>query len=232
MKRCLGLLPLLFLFACASLHTPSPHFTPTITKKNQFEGQTSFGYKMAGVSFAYSPLNKLTVMGNVQALPLFNYTKSFQRNVEVALGTYGSAKKIMYGVNAGYGMGSYNWDYNQRNDSMNYILSTNGRFQKLMVQAFFALTDDSSNPQWCAGISLKGNFYWDQYVSLKKTSQLNQDFKGMEQNSSFEPCFFVRDFFSQRFYIDLQAGMNIAYDHSMFWPTQYLYSRIGIGIKF
>ena len=231
MKKCLAIFPLLFLFSCVSLHTPSPHFTPTILKKNQFEGEAALGYGPASVSFAYSPLNHLSVMGNVQALLLTNKRSSHQRNAEVGIGTYGSWRKLIYGLNAGYGMGSYNWNYNQFNDSTSYSLHTNGNFQKLMVQGFIAFTDDASAPSWYAGVSLKGNYYWDQYTSLRYSTKQSSDFNGLQKNMSLEPCLFVRDFFSQRFYLNLQAGMNISYDHTMFWPTQYLFFRVGIGVQ-
>ena len=220
-----------FLFSCASLHTPSPHFVPTITKKNQFEGEASAGLRSASVNFAYSPLNHVSIMGNVQGLPVKNSTPYFQRNCEVAIGIYGSRRRMIYGVNGGYGMGAYNWDYNQFNDSVSYSLHTKGNFQKLMLQVYIAFTDDSSSPSWCTGISLKENFYWDQYASLKYTTQENENFSGLQRNTSFEPCIFTKNFFTRKFYLNLQAGMNISYDHSMFWPTQYVFTRIGLGLK-
>ena len=129
-------------------------------------------------------------------------------------------------------MGTYNWNYTQFNDSISYSLYTNGNFQKIMVQAFMAVTDDSDKPSWFAGVSLKGNYYWDQYTSLRYSTSQNNDFNGLQKNMSFEPCLFVRDFFSRRFYLNLQAGMNISYDRTMFWPTQYLFFRVGIGVQF
>ncbi|WP_317899407.1 hypothetical protein [Aurantibacillus circumpalustris] len=225
------ILPFFILFSCASLHTPSPHFTPTITKKNQFEGEASFGYGPASVSAAYAPLNHLTILGNVQALVLTKNAGFHQRNAELGIGTYGSCRKLIYGFNAGYGLGSYNWNYNQFNDSTTYSILTNGSFQKLMIQSFIAITDDATDPGWYAGISLKGNYYWDQYTTLRNSTQQANDFNGLEKNMSFEPCLFVRDFFTNRFYLNMQAGMNISYDHTMFWPTQYLFFRLGIGIK-
>lgn len=231
MKKYLGVLSLFFLISCASLHTPSPHFVPSITKKNQFEGEATAGLKSASVNFAYSPLKHLTVMGNVQALPFKNNTVHFQRNCEMAIGTYGSKSKFIYGLNGGYGMGAYNWDYNQFNDSLSYSLHTKGNFQKLMLQLYIAVTDNSSDPNWLTGISIKENFYWDQYASLKYTTRENENFSGMEKNMSFEPCFFAKRFFAKKFYFNLQAGMNISYDHSMFWPTQYVFTRIGLGLK-
>jgi len=231
MKKYSGILFLFFLCSCASLHTPSPHFVPSITKKKQFEGEASVGLKSASVNFAYSPLNRLTVMGNVQALPFNTPSSHFQRNCELALGTYGSRRNLLFGFNTGYGMGAYNWDYSQFNDSVNYTLRTHGNFQKLMAQVFFTLTDESSDPTWLAGISLKGNFYWDQYMSLRYTTRENEDFSGMEKNMSFEPCIFAKNFFTQKFYMSVQAGMNICYDRSMFWPGQYVFTRIGVGLK-
>jgi len=231
MEKYLGVLSLFFLFSCASLHTPSPHFVPCFTKKNQLEGEVAAGVKSANVTVAYSPLKHLTLMGNVQGLPYRNNTAQFQRNCELAIGTYGSRKRILYGLNVGYGMGAYNWDYNQFNDSASYSLRTKGNFQKLMLQIFIALTDDSSDPTWMAGISLKENFYWDQYTSLSDTRKQSADFAGLEKNTAFEPCLFVKNFFSKKFYLSVQAGMNISYDHSMFWPTQYLFTRLGLGLK-
>src|ERR1700754_3034648 len=97
-------------FSCVSLHTPSPHFVPSISGKNQCEGEVSVGLSSASVNFAYSPLNRLTLMGNVQGLPLNPNSRRYQRNCEMAVGTYGSGKRTMYGLNAGYGMGAYSWD--------------------------------------------------------------------------------------------------------------------------
>jgi hypothetical protein len=231
MKKHLGILSLFFLCSCVSLHTPSPHFAPSITKKKQLEGEAAIGLKSANVSFAYSPLNHLTIMGNVQNLPFKNGSSRFQRSCEVAIGAYGSRKKVIYGLNMGYGMGAYNWDYWHFNDPTAYLLYTQGNFQKIMIQAFLAFTDDSDDPHWVTGISLKENFYWDQYTSLRYTTEQNKDFAGMERNMSFEPCIFTRNFFNKCFYLNLQAGMNISYDRSMFWPMQYVFARIGLGLK-
>lgn len=231
MIKHLGILFLFCLSSCASLHTPSPHFIPSITGKNQFEGEAAVGLRSASVNFAYSPLNRFTVMGNVQGLTLKNNQVSYQRNCELAIGTYGSRSKIIYGVNAGYGLGAYNWDYNQFNDSINYSVHTKGNFQKIMVQVFLAFTNNSLDPSWIAGISLKENFYWDQYASLNYTAQQTKDFAGLEKNMSFEPCLFTKNFFTKKFFMNIQAGMNISYDRSMFWPTQYLFTRIGLGLK-
>jgi len=231
MKKYFGTLSLFFLLSCASLHTPSPHFVPSIIKKNQFEGEAAMGLKSASVNFAYSPFSRVTIMGNVQALPFKNNNAHFQRNCEVALGTYGSASRLIYGINGGYGVGAYNWDYSQLNDTLHYVLHTHGNFQKLMLQVYVALTDNSSDPQWLTGISLKENFYWDQYASLRYTTRENENFSGMEKNMSFEPCVFVKRFFTKKFYFNAQAGLNVSYDHSMFWPAQYLFTRVGLGLK-
>lgn len=170
-------------------------------------------------------------MGNVQRMPFNAAPSQFQRNSEVALGTYGSLKHIIFGVNAGYGLGAYNWNYHQFNDSVSYSLLTKGNFQKLMLQAFLAFTDDSSHPSWLAGISLKQSFYWDQYASLKYTTRELADFRGAEKNMAFEPCVFVKVFFNEKIYLNGQSGMNISYDRSMFWPGQYIFVRIGVGLK-
>jgi hypothetical protein len=231
MKRSLCIIPLCLLFSCVSLHTPSTHFVPSITQKNQFEGEISFGPRLAGLNLAYSPLKHVTVMGNVQALPLKVSTSRYQRNCELAIGLYGNKRRLIYGLNAGYGMGSYNWDYFLANDSTSYSLSATGNFQKLMVQPFLAFTNDASHPKWFAGISIKGNYFWDQYTSLKYSTEQAQHFSGLKMNTSLEPCLFTRNFFSENFYLNAQAGMNISYDESMFWPTQYLFLRLGIGLR-
>lgn len=231
MQKYPGLLFCFFLFSCASLHTPSPHFVPSITKAKQFEGEAALGLKSASASLAYSPLNRLSLMANVQVLPYNNNKHNFQRNCELALGTYGSRKKIIFGFNAGYGMGAYNWDYMQFTDSAALTLRTNGNFQKIMAQVYLAFTNDTADPSWMAGISLKENFYWDQYVSLSSTKKQMNDFSGFEQNTSFEPCLFAKNFFGKKFYLNVQAGMNISYDRTMFWPTQYFFTRVGLGLK-
>jgi|GEM_PF-2489262 len=231
MKKYLALPILAVIYSCASLHTPSPHFVPSITKKNQFEGEAAAGLMSASVNFAYSPLNRLNVMANVQVLPTKNSGPHYQRNCEMAIGTYGSGKRIIYGFNTGYGMGAYNWDYNQFNDSTTYSLRTKGNFQKLMVQVYIAITDEPLKPNWMAGISLKENFYWDQYTSLKYTKQQHADFSGLEKNMSFEPCVFVKNSFAGKFYVHVQAGMNISCDRTMFWLTQYVFTRIGLGMR-
>jgi len=101
----------------------------------------------------------------------------------------------------------------------------------MMLQLFLAFTNDSSDPSWLAGISLKENFYWDQYTNLSSARQQAADFSGFEKNTSFEPCFFAKNFFNKKFYLNVQAGMNISYDHTMFWPTQYFFTRIGLGLR-
>lgn len=231
MKKILPIVSLVFLCSCASLHTPSPHFVPSISKKSQFEGEANFGIRVTSVNFAYSPLQRLTVMGSVQGMPLSVNSANYQRSCEVALGTYGSRKRFIYGLNCGYGLGAYNWRYDQFNDTVGYSIYTHGDFQKLMAQVFFALTDNPDEPKWLAGISLKGNYYWDQYASLSYTTRQQKDFSGLQQNTSFEPCLFTKNFFTRRFYLNAQAGMNISYDQSMFWPLQYVFLRVGLGLK-
>jgi hypothetical protein len=231
MKRLLNVMSLYFLYSCASLQTSSTHFVPSITQKGQFEGETSVGSQAASVNCAYSPLNHLTVMGNVQALLVKKNSSASQRNCEIAVGTYGSRSRIVYGINMGYGMGTYNWDYVPATDSSVSPLRANGNFQKVMVQAFLAFTDDSTDPTWFTGISLKENYFWDQYVSINDETHQVMDNRGLQRNTSFEPCIFTRNFFTRKFYLNAQAGMNISYSNNAFLPARYMFTRIGIGMK-
>lgn len=231
MRKYATILPFCFFVSCVSLHTPSPHFVPSITTKNQLEAEAYVGLRSASVNLAYSPIRRITLLGSVQALPFKRDNHNYQRSCELGVGTYGSRRKSIYGINAGYGLGAYNWDYMQFNDSIGYSVLTNGDFKKCMVQVFFALTDDSSNPGWVSGLSFKGSLFWDQYASLRYSHKDGDGFSGLEKNSSFEPCVFTRIFFNTHFSLNLQAGMNISYDHSMFWPSQYVFLRFGLGLK-
>jgi hypothetical protein len=231
MKKLLNVTLLYFLCSCASLHTSSTHFVPSITQKGQFEGETFAGSQAAGANFAYSPLSHLTVMGNVQATLVKKSSSTFQRNCEVAVGTYGSRSRMIYGINAGYGMGVYNWDYTLTTDSSVSPLRANGNFQKVMIQAFLAFTDDSTDPTWLAGVSFKENYFWDQYVSISYETRHATDNSGLQRNTSFEPCIFVKNFFTKKFYLNAQAGVNISYANSTFLPARYVFTRIGIGMK-
>lgn len=220
---------LFFFVSCVSMHTPTNHFVPSITNKNQFEGEFSVGTALS-LSAAYSPIKHLSVMANVQTLPKIN-SSTFQNCGELAIGFYCSTQKIVFGLNGGMGIGAYNWQYAQANDTMSYNLFTNGQFQKVTLQPFIAFTDNSADPSWFAGFSIKANYFMDQFTSLTYSYEEAPGFVGPKTNLSLEPCFFTRNSFSKMFYIKGQAGLNISYDDSMFWPTQYVFVRVGLGIS-
>ncbi len=171
-------------------------------------------------------------MANVQALPFRKESSRYQRSCELAVGLYGTKRKIIYGINAGYGLGGYNWAYSISDDSTFYSINTNGNFQKLMLQPFIGFTNDAYTPEWIVGFSIKANYFWDQYASLTYSARDHSNtFSGLKNNSSIEPCIFTRNFFNRSIYLNAQAGMNISYDVSMSLPTQYLFLRLGVGLK-
>ena len=219
--------------SCVSLHTPPAHFTPTLTKKNQLEGEAGFGLVASNVNMAYSPLKHLSVMANVQALTFKkNNSGHYQKCAEFAVGYYGTKKRLIYGFNAGYGLGTQHLNFNFFTDTTSYSLQTSGKYQKLTLQSFIALTDNPDAPGWFLGLSLKESLYMDNYASLTNYGKERINVRNVDEtNTSFEPCIFTKHFFSKRFCLTTQVGMNISYDESMFWPTQYVFLRIGAGIR-
>jgi hypothetical protein len=225
-----GLLTLC-LFSCVSLHTPSSHFTPALTQKNQFEGEVSSNVNSVNVNLAYSPLNHLSVLGGVQKLVRRN-NNEFQKVGEIGLGYYVMKNDVLFGVNGFAGKGEYDLSFYHLTDSSGYNISFVGAYRKLALQAYIAFSDNIKKPNWLAGFSLKSSFYNDNLTAQRDFGKARFDLsQGPMSNSTIEPCIFTKNYFNKYFYFNTQVGMNISYDISMFWPTQYVFVRMGLGLK-
>ena len=231
MKHLLSLLIIIFLPACVSLHTPTSHYTPALTQKNQLEGEVSSNVNSITVNGAFSPVNHLSLIGGAQTL-LRRNTNRFQRSAEIGVGYYYLKNNTLIGVNGLGGIGEYDLSFHHITDSTGYTITTKGSYRKIALQAYIAFSDNIKNPNWFAGFSLKSNFYNDNLTAItdfgKARFDLNQ---GSMSNSTIEPCLFTKNYFNKHFYFNTQAGMNISYDLSMFWPTQYVFVRVGLGLK-
>ena len=221
----------MFFASCVSLHTPSPHFTPAISQKHQSELETSVYLQGISLTAAYSPLNHFLILGAGQSALPFNSSK-YQRSAEFGIGYYHTKHNVLFGLNTIAGAGEYNWRYNFLTDSSGHHIQTKGNYQKIALQGFIAVSDNIKYPEWLIGFSVKSNFYRDNLSAITDYGQQRFNLHdGPMSNSTIEPCFFTKNYFGKHLCLNAQVGMNISYDISMFWPTQYMFMRIGLGFR-
>lgn len=228
--------PILAMFclaSCVSWHTPTAHFTPCLVKKNQGEAEATLSLNGLNFLSAYSPVKHLLIGVNLNAMARQQDQSFYQKGAELALGFYNTKKRVLYGFNAGYGVGEYNWTFHQFNDSISYSLQTLGNYRKYTLQAYLAFSNNPEDPEWFTGLSLKQSIFSDNSnLTYSYPGENKETINGTMINSNFEPCVFFKYYTLKKFQINTQAGMNISYDRSMFWPTQYFFLRIGLGFRF
>lgn len=179
---------------------------------------------------AFSPVKHLSLNLNANSMLGSLNSVYYQKNAEFAVGIYNVTKKLVYCLNAGYGFGDYNLSFFQFNDSTSYNLRTYGDFRKYTVQAYIAFSNNPSEPKWFAGLSFKESLFKDR-AEIKYSYADDKAIIGSVSNSNFEPCIFYKYYPTRLLNINAQAGLNISYDRTMFWPTQYVFLRIGLGVR-
>jgi hypothetical protein len=226
----LPFLPLfcLFIASCQIMHVAPAQHAPCFTDKNQLEGVANLAPTGLHASLAYSPLKYLSV----QASGLCNlHSTHFNNQAEGTIGGYFPIKRLLVGLNTGYGIGVTNYQRMSRTSgSYNYI--QNGRFDSKKHFAGFHLAFMPDSGCWI-GFSYKKSFITDFYHS---SSTLNKGFDRYNYSKSGtaqEFNFFIRvkTGHSDKFYITINLGfagfLPDRFDNLYYYP----FCRIGYMVK-
>jgi hypothetical protein len=218
----------LVITSCQIMHVAPTYQTPCFTDRNQFEGSANIGATGLNAGLAYSPVKYLSL----QASGLCNLNSThFNNQLEGGIGGYLPVKSLIIGINAGYGIGSTNYQrWSRSAESYNYI--QNGRFDTKKYFGGFYVAYRFSDSACVIGLSFRKSFYEDFYYA---TSTLNKGFERYNYSVAKavpEINFFnrIRTGRSGKFYLTINCGFVVfprRFDNLGYYPT----FRIGYLIK-
>jgi hypothetical protein len=201
-----NIIAIFLLSSCVWKYVTPAHNTPCFTNKKQFEGTIGGNINGGNVNLAYSPIKYLSLQ--VNGYSSFNSkTKSvFNNQLEAAVGAYLPMKRIIAGLNVGYGLGATNWDRTWSSGDV-YTPLKNLQFdtKKYFIQYYTAIR--WSSHESFSGLSAKVNFMENNYRRATYSYDEVENFTCDQY--SFELAYFIKLRLNKSIFINFNWGAHV-----------------------